>query len=53
MARFCAVDQISVSVHTWRLCLRMKKSPPEKTIINVKFLFSDDEVHVRQYGLDA
>lgn len=45
MARFCEVNQISIPVDSWRYCLRMKKYPPEKTIMNIKFLFSDDEIH--------
>lgn len=45
MARFCEVNQISIPVDSWRYCLRKKKFPPEKTIMNVKFLFSDDEIH--------
>ncbi|WP_406834703.1 hypothetical protein ABLU29_06390 [Lactococcus lactis] len=45
MTRFCEVNQISIPVDSWRYCLRKKKFPPEKTIMNVKFLFSDDEIH--------
>lgn len=45
MTKFCAINQVSIPVDSWRYCLRMKKYPPEKTIMNVKFLFSDDEIH--------
>lgn len=37
MTKFCEVNQISIPVDSWRYCLRMKKYPSEKTIMNVKF----------------
>jgi len=44
MTKFCTVNQISIPVDSWGYCLRNKKFPLEKTIMNVKFLFSDDEI---------
>ncbi|MBK0084373.1 hypothetical protein IAE51_10755 [Lactococcus sp. S64] len=37
MTKFCAVNQVSIPVDSWRYCLRNKKFPLEKTIKNVKF----------------